>query len=214
MTFKTYSTYLTEYTIKVETYPYVESRNLIKENEYWWDHVQRKIKHKQIRENYSLESKAPNSLNYSFKEKLKTGNFSFLFHGENIVGYQGLLIMDEGKTALCHRMLSNPYHSFTKNLGLWTDIYLTWQIKCAYEMGCEQYMVAWNLRNYSRYKSHAESTLKPRFKHNGPNSGIFQKFNWIGKQMLFNVEQHVAVFDLRQEYVPSFIKTLDYKLVE
>jgi len=214
MAFATYSTYLPDYTIKVETYPYTESRLLIKMNEYWWEHPQRKIKHAQTKSNYSLESEETNSLHYSFKEKLKTGNFSFLYHNEDIVGYQGLLIMDNGETALCHRMMSNPYHSFTKQLGLWTDIYMTWQIKCAYELGCKQYKIAWNSKNYSRYKSHAEGTIKSRLKFNGRNSDILQKFNWLGKQMLFHVEQYVAVFDLSQDWIPEFINTLEYKLIE
>ena len=215
MTFKTYQSYHPDFSIKHEEYPYEDSRKLCESLTHWWDHVQRRIKHAKTKSNYDLTSDEKNSLNYSFNEKLKTGNFSFLIYKKTTVaGFQGLLIMDKGETAHCHRMMGNPEFPFADHLGMWTDIFMTWQVKCAYEMGCKRYKLGWNLHNYSRYKSHRDATIKHRFKHNGVNSGLLQKFDYLGKQTLFYTEQYVAELDLTQDWVGDLVKSLEYKLVD
>ena len=212
MAFVTYSTFLPNYTIKVETYPYEESRLLIKTTEHWWSHKARQHRYSTSKENYSIDSDTTNSLNYSFNEKLKDGNFSFFLRDSEIVGYQGLLIMDNGNTGLCHRATTNPV-DYGKDLGVWTSVYLPWQIKSAYDLGCKQYKTAWNTHNYRYYKSLRDSTMTPRFKVE-ENKNIWQQFEFIGKQELFYTDQYVAVLDLTNEWVSGFIESLHYPIVE
>jgi hypothetical protein len=74
----TLSTFIPDYYIKVDTYPYTESRELVKTLDHWWNHKARQHRYSDSRSNYSVDSDEPHTLNYSFKEKLKDGNFSFL----------------------------------------------------------------------------------------------------------------------------------------
>jgi len=205
----TLSTPVPNYYIKVDAYPYTESRELIKTLDHWWDHKARQNRYKNSKENYSLNSDATNSLNYSFNEKLKDGNFSFLLKEKNIIGYQGLLIMDDGNTGLCHRATTNPAE-YGKDLGIWTSVFLPWQIKSAYELGCKQYKTAWNLHNFRHYESLRTNQISTHFRFE-ENKSIWQKFNFIGKQELFYTEQFVAVLDLTQDWIPKFIQSLNFQ---
>jgi hypothetical protein len=208
----TLSTFIPDYYIKVDTYPYTESKELVKTLDHWWDHKARQHRYSESRSNYSVEGDEPHTLNYSFKEKLKDGNFSFLLKKTEVVGYQGLLLMDNGETGLCHRATADP-ENYRKDLGVWTSVFLPWQIKSAYELGCKQYKTAWNIHNYRQYRSLRDSEMTTRFKF-AENKNIWQRFNFIGKQELFYTDQYVAVLDLTQDWIPDFIHSLNFQIVE
>lgn len=213
MAFKTYSTYLPDYTIKVETYPYTESKELVKSLDHWWDHGSRTVgKHKDSKSNYDIEGDGYNTLKYSFDVKLIDGNFSFFCNNNQIIAYQGLLIMDNGDTCLAHRATTNP-EEYHKHVGLWTSVYLPWHIKSAYDFGCKKYKVSWNSHNFRSYRLLRDHIAVKKFKYH-THENLWQKFDFVGTEQLFNCEQYVAVLDLTTEWAKNFIGTLLYETLD
>jgi hypothetical protein len=195
-----------EFYIKTDYYPYTESKEIIKTLDYWWEHPTRNIKDIDIEKgtNYSLDSSQPNTLGYSFENKLQNGSFSFVYNNrDEIILYSGLLVV--GKDSYVHRLTSNPY-LYQEYLGIGGGTIVPFQAKESYDMGLDTYNITFDEHRYVMYKWHRDRLWEKRslgFKY--PECGkVMSNFEFKGKQTLFHTEQYVCTLDLKRPDVNDF----------
>lgn len=134
------------YFILVDRFPYTETREKIKtEFLVWLDY---KKERKQDISNYLLDSTNHNSLEVSLQNKLKDGNFSFLYNNNTCLCFAGLQIQD--KNAWIHRLHTNPFE-YINYLGTISQYLIPYHILTAKDKGCKYYKLTYTGRNSRFY---------------------------------------------------------------
>jgi len=195
-----------EYTVRVDCYPYEETKQVLESIQTWWQHPSRAVKqsNKSYSENYDLSDDARNKLGISLKERLTNGNFAFVFYQEQPIMYAGLMILDD--TAYCHRLAIHP-EGFTNHPGIVSSILVSYQIRAALELGCKKYRLGFNEHRFKLYKfwrDRVYDKLNLSLKLNRGNEMI-SRFTFLDKIHLFTVDQYVAELDLTRPDIESFI---------
>lgn len=200
--FKKYPNYI----IKTDVYPYTEAREIVKSVEWWWDHESRSIKNENnYNSNYALDPNLRNSLEKSFMTRLHGGNFSFLYYKDELLLYAGLRV-DEENNAWAHRAASNPVTG-KHHVGMATAIMIPYQIKCAYEMGCNSFCMSFNEKRYKWYEWFKDKHyLRGKVNVQGGEE-LVSKFEFLGKHIIFETEQYLCKLDLKREDIHEFLPT-------
>lgn len=194
-----------DYVIKTDFYPFLEAREILKSAEWWWEHEARSIKNdKDFTSNYSLDPELNNSLETSFENRLRYGNFSFLFYKDELLLYSGLRV-DSENTAWVHRAASNPVLG-KDHKGAGTAMLIPYLIKCAYELNCKAFCMSFNENKYKFYKWYKDGHFK-NSKLDIPGGGdIINRFEFIGKQTIYGVDQYVCRLDLSRPDIHEFFE--------
>jgi hypothetical protein len=192
-----------EFYILVDHYPYTESRKLISEQFQSWFEFKKNQNIDII--NYSLNDDSdPNTLGFSFNNRLRNGNFCFLYRGDACLCFAGLMIRYDN--AWIHRLFTNP-GEYIQHLGTISQYLLPYQIKIAREAGCKYYKLTYHGRNHRFYYFYRDKKyLKSKFYTPETLSGVMRisKFEFVGEQIINMTPQLVAQLDLHRSDIEEF----------
>jgi hypothetical protein len=192
-----------DYVIKVDYYPYDESKKMLSAITNWWDHPSRAVKSsvKEKVSNYALGEESRNMLGVSLKERLTDGNFAFVCNGEEPVAYAGLRL--ENNTAICHRMAIHP-DGWRLHRGIVPDVLLPFQIKTAHDLKCRYYQMTFNEHRrglYEMWLNRSKDKLKLRL---SDGHDMLAKFDFLGRQFVYESYQYVCQLDLTRPDIEDF----------
>lgn len=192
---KTITTDNVDFVIEEDTYPFIESKEIVKSLDHWFKHPSRS-KDSNL-SNYSLDDSIPGSLGHSFETKLNHGGvFHFLRYKGEVVGFSGMYLEDATNIARgSHRMLTSPYMD-NSIVGAITTYIITHQIEVAKFWGAKEYAINVNKKNLRIF----EFARRGR----GTTPSRQEAYNKIGTQLrisdtpeiINNVEQWVATIPL------------------
>lgn len=193
-----------EFYLLVDHFPYTESINKLRTEFISWFNFkkQRNIDIK----NYYLDSDEHNTLLFSFKHRLNSGNFSFLYYNQDCLCFAGLQI--RGSSAWIHRLFTNPF-LYIRHLGTISQYLLPFQITIAKQHQCHYYKLTYTDENKKFYEFYRNKKYyKSKFYKNDKLSGVenISKFEFVGEQEINQTKQLVAQLDLRRPDIEDFCK--------
>jgi hypothetical protein len=194
------------YSIKTEEYPFTESKKILETLTNWWEHPSRNTKNIDKISNYHLDQVEENSLGSSMENRLRDGKFSFLYYGDEVIAYSGLLVHD-GK-GYCHRLATSPFGGH-KHRGTGARIIVPYLIKVAHEMGLSHFRLTFNShrnRQYQMWKNRTWEQSSIDNMRNNPGNEIISRFNFIGEQFIFRQVQSICELDLSRPDITEFFK--------
>jgi hypothetical protein len=202
---KVLTTKYPDYVIKVDSYPYEDSKELLSTITDWWEHPSRSVKSavKEKISNYALGEESRNMLGVSLKERLTEGNFAFVCYGDQPVAYGGLRL--ENNIAICHRLATHP-EGWKFHRGIVPDVFLPFQIKTAHELGCKYYQMTFNEHRrglYEMWANKSKDKLKIRLTD---GHDMLAKFDFLGRQFVYESYQYVCQLDLGRPDIEEFFK--------
>ena len=180
------------YTLAIDYHPYVQTRQILTDTSYWWEHKTRAKNPSKV-SNYLLDADMINSLEYSLQHRMKDGLFNFIYYDGDLIFYSGFRIDWQNK-AWVHRGAGHPVLG-KNHVGALSAIILPYQARIAKDRGCESYNMSFNESNYKLY-----SWYKDKHYYNG-------KVNLRGgEKFMDEFDYHENVFVMGQN---QFVATLD-----
>lgn len=191
-----------EFYLHVDRYPYTDTIHKLKTEFGDW-FAERKNRNIDI-SNYDLNSDAGNSLKTSLEWRLRDGNFSFLYMGDQCLCFAGLQIRED--SAWIHRLYTNPL-IYVKHLGTISQYLVPFQIRCAIDFGCDWYKLTYTGRNTRFYYFYRDRKWQ-KSGHYKPHtiSGVerLSEFEFVGEQTVNQTTQLVAQLNLRRPDISRF----------
>lgn len=184
-----------DYTIATDYYPYNETRKILEETHWWWEHDARS-KDADKASNYILNPTLTNSIETSLSMRMHRGCFNFIFYKDELFLYSGLRI-DKNNNAWIHRAATHPELG-KHHIGALTGIMMPHQARYAKSMGCVSYNASWNESNYKFYlyfknKHYYRGKLRPI----RGGEKIMDAFDFPEEKVfLYEQEQYIATLDL------------------
>lgn len=191
------------YKLLTDLYPFTESRDLVSKMSHWWDSPSRK-KYISKKDNYSLDENIPNSLENSFKTKLKNGIFSFLFFNDECIAYGGLQV--QSNHSWMHRFLSSPYAGKSIYNSV-SSFMIPYQISVALELNCTNYSLTFNEDNAKVYNWFSKKNiLRAKTSLNTEKALLISKFDSMDKKIINHCEQIVYTLNLKRDDINEFCR--------
>jgi hypothetical protein len=191
------------YVIKVDYYPYDETRQLMAKIAHWWEHPSRSLKEsvKKKISNYTIGTESRNMLGVSLEERMKEGHFSFICYDDEPVAFAGIRI--DGDTAFCHRLATAP-GAWDNHRGIVLDVLIPFQIKTSYDLGCKFYKITFNEHRrglYEMWRNKSRDRLKIKLTE---SHDLISKFEFLGKEYIYETDQYVCQLDLSRPDIEDF----------
>jgi hypothetical protein len=193
------------YKLAVDYYPYDETRKILKQTSFWWDHVT-KIKDPEKASNYALDESLINSIEYSLAHRMNNGFFNFLYYNDEVFSYGGLRI-DSMNQAWLHRGASHPVLG-KNHIGAAAAFLMPYQAKQAKLKGCTTYNLSFNQVNYKFYVYYRDKHYYRSKKDVHGGEKFMDSFEYRGKIFVMNQEQFVATLDLTKPGIDEILMTI------